>query len=277
MVPLYWGGLLRNLALGLGFSALPAAAMAAGGGSVPCLIRPAAEIDIAVDVPGRVTELAVRLDQAVQAGQVLARQSDGPERALHALAERAAGDDTAIDAARARLDLLQAQAERMSSLSRQDLVRRSDLDSVLADQVTAQETLARAIEARARAALELDRARAELDRLTIRSPADGIITRIDIDPGEFGSPQIPLMRLSVLDPLHVTAYLPLEMHGRITPGDRLSLRPEPPVGGDHLAAVDVVDRVYDAASGTFGLRLVLPNPGGNIPGGIRCDLLLPAG
>jgi hypothetical protein len=38
------------------------------------------------------------------------------------------------------------------------------------------------------------------------------------------------------------------------------------------ATVTVVDRVVDAASDTFGVRLLLPNPDYRIPGGVRCEI-----
>jgi len=44
------------------------------------------------------------------------------------------------------------------------------------------------------------------------------------------------------------------------------------VKGTHTAKVVVVDRVVDAASSTFGIRLELRNPGGRIPAGIRCKV-----
>ncbi|MEM9242054.1 MAG: HlyD family secretion protein, partial [Pseudomonadota bacterium] len=43
-----------------------------------------------------------------------------------------------------------------------------------------------------------------------------------------------------------------------------------PLEGTHMAEVTVVDQIFDAASGTFGLRLELPNPDGKIPAGTRC-------
>lgn len=43
----------------------------------------------------------------------------------------------------------------------------------------------------------------------------------------------------------------------------------------HRARVTVVDRVVDAASGTFGVRLALPNPGHRIPAGLKCKVRLP--
>ena len=46
--------------------------------------------------------------------------------------------------------------------------------------------------------------------------------------------------------------------------------PERPIGGSYSAVVKVVDRVIDAASGTFGVRLELPNRERKIPAGVRC-------
>jgi multidrug efflux pump subunit AcrA (membrane-fusion protein) len=41
------------------------------------------------------------------------------------------------------------------------------------------------------------------------------------------------------------------------------------------ARVDAIDPVIDAASDTFRVRLLLPNPGNAIPAGIRCSVALP--
>ena len=38
------------------------------------------------------------------------------------------------------------------------------------------------------------------------------------------------------------------------------------------ATVTIVDRVADAASGTFRVRLTLPNPGHDLPAGLRCSV-----
>jgi multidrug efflux pump subunit AcrA (membrane-fusion protein) len=42
------------------------------------------------------------------------------------------------------------------------------------------------------------------------------------------------------------------------------------VGGKYTARVEIVDRVVDAASGTFGVRMTLPNPDRKIPAGLKC-------
>jgi multidrug efflux pump subunit AcrA (membrane-fusion protein) len=38
------------------------------------------------------------------------------------------------------------------------------------------------------------------------------------------------------------------------------------------AKVSTVDRVIDPASGTFRIRLTLPNPRNDIPSGLRCQV-----
>ncbi len=52
----------------------------------------------------------------------------------------------------------------------------------------------------------------------------------------------------------------------------MSVRLEDPLGGDRQAAVKVVDQVFDAASGTFGVRLALANPELIVPAGLRCKV-----
>ena len=38
------------------------------------------------------------------------------------------------------------------------------------------------------------------------------------------------------------------------------------------ARVTVVDKVANAASSTFGVRLEIPNPGNRVPGGLTCKV-----
>ena len=46
-------------------------------------------------------------------------------------------------------------------------------------------------------------------------------------------------------------------------------------GTETLATVDTADPILDPATGTFALRLILPNPGGAILAGQNCRLSSP--
>ena len=50
------------------------------------------------------------------------------------------------------------------------------------------------------------------------------------------------------------------------------MKPEAPLTGEYTAKVTVVDRVVDAASGTFGVRLELPNHDLKLPAGLKCSV-----
>lgn len=55
-------------------------------------------------------------------------------------------------------------------------------------------------------------------------------------------------------------------------GAEAEISPEKPIGGRYVATVTVIDQVFDAASGAFGVRLALPNPDNKLPGGINCKI-----
>ena len=75
-----------------------------------------------------------------------------------------------------------------------------------------------------------------------------------------------------MDPLNVEVFVPIAVYPEIKLGMLAEVRPEAPVGGSHLAVVAIVDRVFDAASGTFGVRLELPNPTLKLPAGLKCQV-----
>ena len=48
--------------------------------------------------------------------------------------------------------------------------------------------------------------------------------------------------------------------------------PEAPLDEPRPAEVAIADPVIDGASGTFGVRLLLPNADLEIPSGLRCEV-----
>jgi len=73
----------------------------------------------------------------------------------------------------------------------------------------------------------------------------------------------------------VEVIIPVARFGSIKVGMRAKVKPEAPVGGQYSAEVKIVDRVIDAASGTFGVRLELPKPNHRLPAGLKCKVIFP--
>ena len=108
---------------------------------------------------------------------------------------------------------------------------------------------------------------------TIRSPIDGIVTDRLMNPGELADNRDvrkPILKLAEINVLHVEVMLPRAGYQSVKLGQTVEVVTDPPVGGRYKATVKVMDKVFDAASGTFGVRLELANPGATIPAGDRC-------
>ena len=119
--------------------------------------------------------------------------------------------------------------------------------------------------------LELQRTAAEVALRTIKSPVNGVVVERFMHPGEFPK-QEKILKLAQIDPLRVEVYAPVAMLGKVAVGMTAFVKPESPVTGEYAAKVMVVDRVVDAASGTFGVRLELPNHHLKLPAGLKCTI-----
>lgn len=119
--------------------------------------------------------------------------------------------------------------------------------------------------------LELQRTTAEVALRTIKSPVNGVVVERFMNPGEFPK-QEKILKIAQIDPLRVEVYAPVAMLGKIAVGMTAHVKPESPLTGEYAAKVMVVDRVVDAASGTFGVRLELPNHDLKLPAGLKCSV-----
>jgi multidrug efflux pump subunit AcrA (membrane-fusion protein) len=126
------------------------------------------------------------------------------------------------------------------------------------------------------AELELERAIAVLNQHTVTSPISGVVVNRFKSPGEYAEDD-PIIELAQLDPLNIEVLLPASKFGTIKPGMQARVTPESPLEGSYTAEVKIVDRLVDASSGTFGVRLELPNPDNKLPGGLKCTVSFGAG
>src|SRR4029077_21149829 len=133
------------------------------------------------------------------------------------------------------------------------------LDQAIAEDEVAKQKLAQAREQRRILVHEATLARQRLEERTIRSPIDGIIVERYLPAGERVEEK-PLVRVVKIDPLRVEAILPSAFFRFIATGTTSSIQTELPNSAPVTASVVLVDKVLDAASGTFRVRLQLPNP-----------------
>jgi len=228
---------------------------------------------LATSVAGALGEVLVDRGDKVTRGMLVARLESGVEEADVFSAEVRAADTSTMEEKAARRDFTQAKWQRIEKLrASSQFVSQSNLEEAQADARQAAAELEQARIAHKLAELDLKHAKAKLDQRTIRSTIDGVVTERMLSPGEYAYEQAPVVTVAELDPLNVEVFLPVARYGSVAIGDEMIVEPEAPVGGRYTAKVSVIDRVLDERSGTFGIRLSLPNPGLVLPGGIRCRL-----
>ena len=252
--------------------ARPAAAEPVGQRSFDCVIEPEQVVKLATQATGLLTRLDVDRGDRVTRGQVLGTLSDEVERANLALAKARATNDHDIGAGQARLAFLQRKSGRASQLVTGNLVSRNTSEEAEADMKVADNQLRLAVLNHQVAQLEVVQAEAMLRQRALVSPVDGVVMERLLRPGEYRNDQSPVLTLAQINPLRVEVFVPAAFHGQIRPGMMGEVVPEAPLGGRFSARVSVVDPVMDAASGTFGVRLALPNADMALPAGIRCSV-----
>jgi membrane fusion protein (multidrug efflux system) len=184
-----------------------------------------------------------------------------------------ASNDTAILAEQEELALNQRNAGRKQSLAQSQIVNANSLDELQTKVRESELKIREAVTEQRIAQLTASRSAAQLALKQIRASVDGVVTERKLSPGEYVYEQTPIMTIAQIDPLNVELVLSADRYGSIRVGDRALVQPAQPVGGSYEAQVVVVDPVIDAASSTFGVRLLLPNPGTRIPAGLRCGVV----
>lgn len=236
-----------------------------------CLIEPSQVVRVNSGVEGVVQNIYVDRGDDVRRGQVVAQLYTDVERAAAAAAQARASNPHAERAAASRAAYLATVSQRSDQVSQ--YLARDVVDEARANAQSAAEERKAAAEEQRVARLEYVQAQRVIGQKTVRSPVNGIVTERRMAPGEYrGADATHILTIAQVDPLNVEVFAPIAQLDAVQVGDEVSIFPEAPVGGKYRARIKVIDRVFDAASGTFGMRLALPNPGNKLPAGLRCRL-----
>ena len=237
-----------------------------------CVVEPQQVVKLSSQATGLITRLDVDRGDVIRKGQVLGTLSDEVERANLALARARATNDHDIAGGQARLAYLQRKSGRASQLVTGNLVSRNTSEEAEAEMKVAENQLRLAVLNHQVAQLEVAQAEALLRQRALVSPIDGVVMERLLRPGEFRNDQSPVFSLAQIDPLRVEVFVPASFHGQVRAGMAGEVTPEAGLAGPLRAVVTVVDPVMDSASGTFGVRLSLPNAALALPAGIRCSV-----
>lgn len=238
------------------------------------VIEPYMIVNVGSGVAGILQTVNVDRGNFVRKGEVLATLQFGVEKAAMELAQARAEMEASILSKRAQLDFLLRKNQQNEELYKKGAVAFSQKDEAQTNRILAEQALQEALENKRLADLELKRATEVFNRMTIRSPIQGVVVERLLSPGEYIETQ-SILKIAQIDPLNVEVIIPAALFLSIRVGEKAKVIPEAPIGGQYIAEVKIVDRVIDAASGTFGVRLELPNPNYKLPAGLKCKVIFP--
>ena len=168
---------------------------------------------------------------------------------------------------------------RRQEMASQKLMAQQESEDTEAELRLAEAELQVAKENRQIAGLELQQQNSLLELRTIKSPVEGVVVDQAVFQGEVFEPDSSkkyIYKVAEMNPLRVHVILPKNLFGKLKQGMDANVIPEIPQGSHYSAKVNMVDRLVDAASGTFVVFLELPNPELGIPAGVQCTVAFPA-
>ncbi len=221
----------------------------AEGGALPGqgwdgVVEAVRRADLAAQTAGRVSAVAVDVNDRVRAGEVLLRIT-------------AVEQDAAANAARAQLRAAEASASeaeqnyrRFAALAEAQYVSKAQIDQARAARDSA-------VAARNAAAAMLAQAAQQSQYTVVRAPFDSVVARRDVEPGETVAPGMPLLTVYAPDALRIEVAIPQTRAEAIRKDPRAQVL----LGDGRKVAPSevVVFPAADPASHSVNVRLNLPS------------------
>lgn len=254
-----------------------AAPLVAAAHPFDCLIEPSQTVEVRSATEGIIEKVYVQRGDRVKAGQVLVQLDSAAEASALEMARQRAEAMGRLTSAQNRLAYADKKLQRQEQLQSQNFVSAQARDEAEAEKRILEAELRDARESKQLAAAEYKHAQDLLNRRVLRSPFNGMVLDRMLNPGdlaEAGTGRKAILKLVQIEPLRVEVVLPLAAWGKLSTRSKAEVTPEG-LGGRYAATVSVIDSVFDTASGTFGVRLELPNTGAKVPAGIRCRVEFP--
>jgi RND family efflux transporter MFP subunit len=248
-----------------------ACSTAARAEGMGCLIQPYQEADIGSQVVGVIERVLVERGDFVKKGQPVAQLNSDVERAALQAAKLRAEATADLRAAASNHEFAQKKKVRTEDLYQKNFISQQATDQAVTEAQVAEMRLRQAREAQRLAQQELALAQAQVAQRTIRSPLNGVVVEKYLSEGERVEEKA-LVKVATIDPLKVEVIVPASYFSRIKQGMSAMVKPDGADAESRSAKVIVVDKVIDAASNSFRVRLELPNPNLSLPPGLRCKV-----
>jgi len=220
---------------------------------------PSADVTLSFIQPGRIAKIHFKEGETVKAADVLVQLDDAADQVRLAQLEAESENLTQIQAAEASLAQKRVDLQKLQIAAERNAATELEVEHAKLDVTIAELSLKVAIFEHEQAQRKYDEAKIQVDNMSLKTPIDGSIEKIDVETGESVNALGDVVRVVRIDPLWIDVPVPLTRTTNLRRGNTARVDFPDPEKISVDGTIVFIGAVADAASGTLRVRVELPN------------------
>jgi len=231
---------------------------------IEAVTKPSADIELSFVRPGRIGEVLVKEGETVKAGQLLARQDDKVEQMQLLQLMAKAGNRTKIEAAEAELLQKKEDLNKLEEARKKGAATDWEVEHARLNVEIGQHSLHLARFEHEQDRRKYEETKAEVERMRLVSPINGLVEDVTIEPGQSAQPLKTAIRVVDINPLRVDVLVPAPLAERLK-ANQPAYVSFPSPSAEQTGRVQAEGRIAfvsafsRAGSDTLRVRLEIPN------------------
>jgi RND family efflux transporter MFP subunit len=233
--------------------------------------EPIRKLDLIPPEPGIIASLTVQEGSTVKKDEMIGSLDCEVQQVALEIARGNAANHGRLDSATAERDIRRWRLSKLQTLREHGNANEEEVTRVGAELAVAEANIVAALEQRAADTLEVERIAATIERRALRSPFNGVVTRVFHEEKEFVGNNGPVLTIMQLDKLRVVFTVPTAQIARLKVGQSVPLT-FPNSGQKASGKIEFTSPVSEADSDTVRVKVLIENPQGKYRCGVRCAL-----
>ena len=247
---------------------------ASSNSPVRAITNPSSDITLSYVLPGRIAKVHFVEGAWVKAGQILVQQDDSVEQIQLAQLKAASDDTTQIQASDASLAQKKVDLQKLEKAAAQNAATELEVEHAKLSVKMAELSLKLARFEHEQAQRKYDEVKVQVEKMSLGSPIDGRIEKINVEAGESINALTDVVRVVKIDPLWIDVPVPLDVATDLSILKKAIVVFPSPNRASVEGSIIFISAVADAASGTLRVRIEVPNKP-NRPAGEHVEIDFP--
>ena len=224
---------------------------------IEAVTRPSKDVTLSFVQPGRIDKVNVKEGDAIKAGQLLVQLDDAVEQAQLAQLKAQSENTTRVEASQANLDQKRIDLDKFKWAAERGSVTKLELEHRKLDVKIAELSLEIAKLEHEQDKRKYSEAKIRIDRMQLKSPIDGRVEEIHVEPGESVNSLADVVRVVETNPFWIDVHVPLAQARTIKEGKTARVQFPDPDQTSTQGKITFISTVADV--GTLKVRVEVAN------------------